>query len=75
MAVRVVGPDRDDGDRRSYSGDEGQARRGPTAVMSDLDDVDRAVALDERRVDVVLGVAGSAGSTGSDRAEARSTSC
>lgn len=70
VAVRVVSPDGHDGDRRSHGGDEGRARRGPAAVMGDLEDVHPGQpALDECRVDVVLGVAGQQEAARTGRAE------
>jgi len=59
MPVRVAGPGRRDGDLRSHGIHEWLGRRGPTAVVGDLEQVEpREVVGQERRVDRFLDVAG-----------------
>jgi hypothetical protein len=59
VPVVVAGPDGDEGERRPDGREEQRAGRGGAAVVRDLEDVDpRQIAREQRRVHVVLGVAG-----------------
>ncbi len=59
MPIRVAGPRRGDGDPWPDRRDERVGRRSPAAVVRDLEDVDgRQAGRQERRVDVLLDVAG-----------------
>jgi hypothetical protein len=59
MAIVVLGTDRDDRHARARRVEECGGCRGPRAMVGDLQQVDvREPSTDERRVDVLLGIAG-----------------
>jgi hypothetical protein len=70
MPVAVVRARRDHGDRRPDRLEEGLGRCGPAAVVGHLEDVDpRQPTRHERRVDVILDVAGQQEPAAPDPAE------